>query len=141
MDYIYIVRTIDLKVKTEQDLKNGYEVFKINYPNWRTKTYEDYIDFMKDWKRDKYEQGYEENAYCETYEQAYMKVINNICDMNDGGLYDYASIIKTPVDYCYPESYLEDEDTTLFKFDYKRNSYFEVRKDFDEKTKWLSGLE
>jgi len=141
MNYIYIVRTIDLTEKTQSDLEREFEVMKINHPLWKTKTYEEFIDFMKGWKWDKYKQDYENNAYFETYEQAYEKVINNVCDINDGGIYDYVSIIKMPMNCCYTESYLEENDTTLFKFNYKEDTYFEINKDFDEKTKWLSGLE
>jgi len=138
MKYIYIVRTIDLKVKTEQDLRNGYEIFKINYPSWRTRTYEEYIDFMKNWDDDKYEISFEDNCYCGSYGTAFEKITNNECDINDGGVYDYASIVKIPLNRCYAESYVRKEDITLFKFNYEKDRYDEVgTENENEIIKWL----
>ena len=137
MNYIYIVRTIDLKQKTEQDLRNEFEICRINHPLWKTKTYKDYIKFLKGWKKDKYSISYEDNAYCESWEIAYEKITTNACDMNDGGVFNYASIIKTPINCCYPTSCIIDNNISLFKFNRDTDDYFKIDENFNEETKWM----
>jgi len=139
MDFIYIIRTIDVETKTEEILQKEFTIMRINHTLWQNKTYKEYLLFLKLWKDYKFVKSYEDNAYCDSYKVAYGKVINNSCDINDGGVYDYVSIIKTPTNCCYPETYTNEKDFTLFKFDYIKKEYFEVAEDYNEETKWLSG--
>jgi len=139
MDYIYIVRTINIKPKTEEMLQKEFEIIKITSPNWQTKTYEEYMEFLHGWKWDKYEESYHDNAYCDSYKMANGKITNNACDINDSGAYNYASIIKIPLNCCYAETCINKNSHTLFKFDRSKDTYFEVSNDYNEITKWLSG--
>jgi len=139
MEYIYIIRTIDISAKTEEMLQKEFKTTQINYPLWENNTYDNYVAYLKSWKEDKFSKSYEDNAYCETYKTACDKVINNSCDMNDGGIYDYVSIIKMPMNRCYAETCTNESSVTLFKFDKEKEEYFEVDEDYNEKTKWLCG--
>jgi hypothetical protein len=137
MEHIYMVRTISLNEKSEDDLQREFEIFKLKYPIWINKTYEEFLHFQQSWKEDKYSISYEDNAYCENYEIAHKKVINNACDINDGGSYNYIAIIKVPMNGCYAMTYTQRSDINLFKFDMDRLSYLEVN-DYDtEEAKWL----
>lgn len=132
MDHIYIIRTINLKSKTESDLKKEYEIAKINYPNWRNNTYFDYVNFLKSWNNDKYEMTYEDNGYYDNSGIAMKKILSNTFDINDGGVYNYAMLIKTPLNHLYAMTEIKEDNIVLYKFDYNTDEYYLIEYEYDE---------
>ena len=135
MKSIYIVRTINLQEKSQDELKQDFEIFKVKYSR-KDDSFEKFLSFQLSWGNDKYSINWEDNAYCESFEIARDKVINNACGMDDGGAYNYAAIIKVPFNACYPLSYSSDEDVKLFKFDRDQDTFIEITEATDE-SKWL----
>ena len=137
MDYIYIVKTISLHEKTEDDLQKEFKTFKINHPIWLLKSYNDFLDFQTSWNDNKYSIDYDDNCYCDSYKLAYIKLLNNVCDINDGGSYNYGCVVKTPLDVTYASSYIENDDITLYKFNLETDCYDLIDKNYDSETKFI----
>ena len=137
MTEIYIVKTISLQKKTDEDLQNEFKIFKINHPIWLLKSYNDFLKFQTSWNNDIYSIDYEDNCYCNTYAQASDKLLNNVCDINDGGAYNYACVIKILLDVTYASSYVEESDIMLFKFDMENDVYDLVSHNLDDETKFI----
>jgi hypothetical protein len=127
MEFIYIIRTMSVNENSEDDLRKEYEIFKIKYDTWHSKTFDEFLKFQKSWKDDKYSIHTDDLVYCESYEIAYDKVINNCCDMNDGGLYNYVAILKVKTNYCYASVCAASEDVILFQYDIDSRKYIELR--------------
>lgn len=137
MDYIYIVRTINLTQKTESDLHKEYEIAKIKYPK-TYKNYKQYLeDFLISWNNDKYSMLYEDNSCFNDYELAESNVINNIYDINDGGVYNYVAIIKIPVNGLYSICEISEEDIILFKFNQDTDTYYKINYGYNEETRLI----
>lgn len=137
MDNIYIIRTIELLNKTEEDIKKEFEIYKIEHPKGKIKNYDEFFEFQKSWGQDKYVMNCEDNSYCTNFETAKNKVINNICDINDGGVYNYCAILKVPVNCIYATTYIKENDIILFKFDREINKYYQISKDFDKEANYI----
>ena len=115
LKYIYIIKTISLTRKTNKMLQLEFEISKIKHPKtWKSKTLNDYIEFLESWNWDKFSVSTENFAYCSEYSGAENKVLTNSCDMHDA-TYNYAAIVKVPCDLGYAET--EIEDLRLFKFE------------------------
>lgn len=126
MNYIYIIKTISLKSKTEEDRQKEFEICKINYPLWKEATYQDYITFSKEWNEYDYKISSEDNCYCDEYDFTKNNVIDNSTDINDGGVYNYVAVIHTPINHAYAMTNIEQNDIHLFKFNSHSEKYDEV---------------
>jgi len=134
---LYILKTIEIKNKTEEDILLEYQIVQLKHEIWKDKTLEDYKDFIKGWNIGKYKVSMEDNCYFDNIETAKKKAINNACDMNDGGIYNYIAIIKVSMNLCYAQV-TNVEELKLFKFDKDEYCYYEVNTDSDEETIYLS---
>ena len=136
MNTIFIVKTINLRSLTEKNLKDDFEVLKIKNKLWRNRTFEEYVEFEADWDRDKYKATSEDNAYFNNLDEAKEFVINNTCDLNDGGVFNYIIIQEVPINSSY--AYTRIESNYLFKFNRSTNKYEQTDFNFDEETKYIS---
>ena len=118
---MFIGKVISLRKKTEKDLHEEYEIMKIRHDNWKNKTFEDYINFAKNWQI--YDFGVSTISICYSLDSNEIEKIitNNYADINDGGLYDYAAIVEVPINAVYPET--EIISIKLFKYDVTKNKY------------------
>lgn len=136
MDTIFIVKTIKLIKLTEEDLKTDFEMLKVRSKNWRNCTFEEYIEFETDWDRGEYKTTSEDNAYFNNLDKAKQFVINNTCDLNDGGLFNYIIIQEVPLNCSY--TYTKIKNDYLFKFNRDIDKYEQIDFDCDNETKYLS---
>lgn len=137
MDYIYIIRTIELINKTQEVINKEFEIYKIEHPKGKIKNYDEFLEFQKSWDQDKFILHCEDNSYFTDLEIAKDKVINNICDINDGGVYNYSVVLKVPTNCIYAITYIKEDDVSLFKFDKELNKYYEISKDFNKETNYI----
>ena len=133
--YIFIVSTINLKEKSYEDLMKEYEIFKIKYNTWRKSTFEEFINFQKEWARDRYELTDEDNAYFLEFDKAKEAVEENINDINDSGVYNYALIRKVNLNSMYAKQL--PEEIYIFKFN-KQKMKYDLNEDInDEEYKFI----
>lgn len=138
INYIYVVSTVSLKIRTEEDLNLDFEIHKIKYPYWRNKSYEDFYNFEKGWNYHKYKLEKEDNSYFLSLEDAKDAVSRNFANINDGGVYNYVLINKIPIGKAY--AMLQSEDVYIFKYDKELDVYTEVDLDSSEETKYITSL-
>lgn len=136
--YLYIVSTVDLKEKTDEDLKKEYEVYKVKYPSWKEKSYESFYEFQEGWNWHKYSFEQEENSYFLDLDKAKASVESNFADINDGGVYNYALIKKVPLEYAYAMTRVEE--LYLFKYDRELDSYVEIELNKDDESKYITSV-
>lgn len=117
---IYILKTISLHKKTEEDLIKEWKIRNIKYTK-REVSYEDHLKYLKSWNEDKFGYNEEDNCYFNDLEVAKSYAIGNAGDMNDGGLYDYVVILKTALDRTYAMT--NCKEAYLFKFNYNTCLY------------------
>ena len=116
MEYIYIVKTIDLRLKTKESLMKEFEIAKINSPKiWKNRNFDEYIKFLKSWNSDKFSIKDENFSYCTDYKTAYKQIATNSCDMNDGGVYNYAAILQVRTNCGYAETEINNMQVFQFK--------------------------
>lgn len=136
MDTIFIVKTIKLRKLTEEDLKTGFEMLKVRSKNWRNRTFKEYVEFEAGWDRGEYNSISEDNAYFKSLDEAKNFTINNTCDLNDGGVFNYAIIQEVPLNCSY--AYTRIKSDYLFKFNRDTDKYEEIDFDSDNETRYLS---
>lgn len=136
--YLYIVSTISLKKRTEDDLKKEFEIYKVKYPSWKEKTFEQYYEFQKGWNWHKYSISQEDNAYFLKLEEAKLAVKENFGDINDGGAYNYALIKKVPMNRAYGMIYVEE--LYIFEYEIATDTYEEVSLNKNDETKYITSI-
>lgn len=136
---LYILRTIDLDDRTDEDRSLEFQKFQVQYPIWKDKTFEHYIEFIKSWDEYNYTMNYEDNSYFESIETAKEYALMNMGDMNDGGVYNYVAIIAVPYGLCYA-TFTGVEELYLFKFNYKNDCYESIELMEDDKSKYLCSV-
>ncbi len=98
---IYIVTAISVRKRTEAELREMFARTKAKHSIWREKTFEQYVEFLKGWKEDKWAISTEDITYFLNKKDAEGFVQANCGDMNECGSYPYASIT-----WVYPGEYL-----------------------------------
>lgn len=121
MQSIYIGKMISLKEKTKEDIEKEFEIIKIKNKSWQSKTLDDYINFIKNWCNYDYIMSTEDNCYGLDYNEIENLIINNYADVNDGGIYNYATIIEIPINKMY--AYTEVISIQIFKYNKESNKY------------------
>lgn len=138
MKWIYVVSTINLKEKSKEDIIREYEISKLKFPLWKNKTLEQYYEFIRSWNKDRYSISCEDNAYFVDLEIAKLYVEKNTCDINDGGVYNYAIIKKIPLNTIYACTLLED--VYIYTYNKDTSKYTEVNLDSSEEVKYISSF-
>lgn len=131
---IYILKTISLKKKTEEDLIKEWKIRNIKYSN-KEVSYEDYLEYLESWNEKEYDFSEEDNCYFTDLATAKEYAVSNMADMNDGGVYDYALIVKTDLNRAYAMT--NYEEPYFFKFNYDTHKYEEVDLNDSEKGKMI----
>ena len=126
MDKIYCVKAISLSEYSEEKLRERYKITKIEHPVWQEKTFEDYLNFLKGWKDDKYLTDSFISSYHTKRNDAIKCVTENIGDINEAGSYNYAAILPVPLNTVYPESNVSYDDVKFFKFNRESEKYEEI---------------
>ena len=133
---LYIVTTVSLKSRTEDDIKKEYEIYKIKYPVWKVKSYENFCDYLNSWNLYNYTISQEDNSYYFNLNEAKEMVINNIGDINDGGIYNYVLIKKVPARRVYANTNIEEY--YLFKFNKNTRVYKEISINDSDEAKYIA---
>lgn len=133
--YLYIVSTISLKKITEDDLKKDFEIFKVKYPFWKNKTFEQYYEFKKELNSHKYHMSQEDNSYFLDLKKAKSCVEKNFADINDGGVYNYVLIKKIPLSLAYAMIYVEE--LYIFEYEPETSTYIEIPLNKDDESSYI----
>lgn len=136
--YLYIITTVSIKKKTEDDLKKEFEIHKIKYPSWKEKTFEQYYEFQKEWNWHKYNMSQENNSYFLDLEEAKSCVERNFADISDSGLYNYVLIKKVHLAKAY--TMIDVEELYIFKYERKTDTYREVSLYENDETKYITSI-
>lgn len=136
--YLYMVSTVSLKKRTEDDLKKEFEVYKVKYPSWKEKTFEQYYEFQKGWNWHKYSMTQEDNSYFLDLEKAKSCVKKNFADINDGGVYNYALIKKIPLNRAY--AMIHVDELYIFEYEVATDTYKEVSLNENDETKYITSI-
>lgn len=131
---IYVLSTISINKKTEQDLIKEWKIRNIRYDKTAV-SYEHYIEFLNSWNDDIFDYSVEENCYFKTFEDANYCATKNIGDLNDGGIYDYVVVYKTALNKVYAMTNIRE--AYLYKFNYDNKTYEPVDFTDSEEGKFL----
>ena len=131
---LFILKTIQIKEKSEEDLHREWLIRNIQYDTNKM-TCEDYIEFLDSWDDKKYSYDYENNCYFTDLEKAKFYATSNMGDINDGGVYNYVAIVEVPYNRTYATT--EIQSIYIFKFNYKKDTYEEVDLNSSEETKFI----
>ena len=93
-----------------------FETIKIRHPIWRKKTIEEYRKFTADWQEDIWKISVEDAAYFLDKEEAVQAATENMADLNEGGVYQYACVYPLAVGAYMPRSELSERDIMLYIF-------------------------
>lgn len=116
MEHIFLVFMVDVEEKNILDWEKEMNIMKIEY-GWKYKSIEDYKDFLKDvHKCIDYKITKEVVGYFTDEKLARQMLLDNVFDVNDGGSYPYAAIMKLPMNTFYPDSYSVENKPQVFKF-------------------------
>lgn len=137
MNSLFILKTISLKKISTEELKKEYQIYQIKYPVWKNKTYEEFLEFSKSWSWDKYDCSSEDNCYFTDKNEAIDTAIDNIQDLNDGGVYNYILILEVPFNATYSQ-HMRAKSGTLLKYNVDSDKYSIVDFDYDEETEFIS---
>ena len=132
---LYVITTVSLKKRLESDIRKEYEIYKIKYPVWKLKTYENFCEFLKSWNWYDYTLSQEDNSYFFNLSEAKDRVIHNIGHINDGGIYNYVVIKKVPIEKIHANS--DIKEYYLFIFNKNIGLYEEVTIDDNEEIKYI----
>ena len=130
---LFILKTISIRHKTEEIRHKYWQIYQIEYN--RKMPYEVYIDFLKSWHQYDYLYSEEDNCYFTNYNTAKEFAENNASDINDGGVFNYITIIEVPFDCTYANT--EVQNIYIFKYNHETDKYTEVSKDHNEETKYI----
>lgn len=122
MERIYIAFAIDAGKRTPEEKIRKYEVTKLRYNN-PTLTYEEYAKFQMGFKDFDYFAIADPMGYYTTKKLAEEAVQNNTCDINEAGCYPYAAVLPLPTDCMYANSYAEDNDVLIYKYNFESGMY------------------
>lgn len=129
---MYIGHVVHLRKKTEEDLKLGFEIDKmrlnknLSYEKWLSnQIYFNQKDFFIDT---------EDIGYFLDKEEAIYAIENNLGDINDGGVYNYAVIEGLRLNKVYPSA-TSETSYDLFKYDYTTDTYIPIDWNTNEETK------
>lgn len=118
---VYILSAVDITEKSEEDLKNEFEIMKILHPIWKDRKYETFLT----WKADMYETKFMVDTYDTAYflnpvtAQQYAR--QNMADINEAGCYPYLVIYSRPTNHMYAEAnpcFFE-----LYHYDHEKDEY------------------
>ena len=123
IECVYVVRAIYVDEITEEKNKKEYEIYKLKYPGWKEKTYEDFLEFQKGWKKDKWDIGGFDSSYHMTKEEAIEYATKNIGDINEAGCYMYAAVCPLPLGVAYYNTDIDRNEILLFKYCNEKDEY------------------
>ena len=132
--YIYILHPVRAKVLTEEQIQKNYKIYLMQYEP-KNPSFQYYKDLNSTFHDDiQYEIAAEDVAYFDNEKEALQSAMANICDFNDGGLFNFALVEKLPMNYGYPNTEPET-DYWLFEYQPRTMTYSFVSFDKDELTK------
>lgn len=127
--YLYIVDVFSAKEKTIEDYEKKAKIESIIHN--RKISAEDIRDKFCFSKCDHYNFCIDEVLYADTLEYANEFLEKNVCDVYEY-CYNYAVIIKVPLNAAYPSTYVEE--LHLYKFNNEKFGYEKIEKEnIDEK--------
>jgi hypothetical protein len=121
---LYIVNVFSVKEKNLEDYEQEAKIKSIIHN--RTITASQIRDKYAISKSDHYKFCIDEVLYSDTLEYANEFLEKNICDVYEY-CYDYAVIIKVPLNAAYPSTYVDE--LYLYKFNNKKFGYEKITKE------------
>lgn len=136
---IYVVNAIYADELTKEDNEKEFEIYKIRYEIWKNKTFEEFLNFQRGYKKDKWNIGGFDSSYHTTKEEAIKFITENIGDINEAGCYNYASVSPIPMGCAYYNSRMNKNDIVLFKWN-KGTHRYEIFNKTTENSELYNGL-
>lgn len=130
---LFILKTIDIRRKTEKQLQKEHKIHNIKYK--KKISYEDYTDYVKSWDEYNFSYYEEDNCYFTDYKIAEQYAKENICDMNDGGVYNYIAIIEVPINCTY--TITEIQNIHIFKYKRDKDKFEEIDLNCNDESKYI----
>lgn len=122
MKHIYTVRAVYCTPLDEEKLKVAFERYKEKFPEHKYKdcqTYKNIFYPFGDYELDDFM-----SSVHETLEIAQEYVLNNVCDINEAGTFDYAVISRVIVNCAYYNTQQNPkEDFWIYKFNHNTRKY------------------
>lgn len=127
MENLFILKAISIEEKTEEDLKKEWEVNKLLHGKI---TFDKYKELMMSWWQDKYKYSESDVAYFTDLEMAIHSAKANMCDVNEGGTYEYVAIVEVSTNRIYTNCY--PLSVRVFKYN-RDNDFYEPVETKDDK--------
>ena len=86
-------------------------------------SYEEYRDFQKEMKMDKWKIGGFTSSYHKTEDEAKEYIIKNIGDIEESGCYNYACVSPKVLGHSYHSMYIEKSDVLIFKWNIEKETF------------------
>jgi hypothetical protein len=130
---VYVLSIYSIHPLTQEDLETSLKIHNLRYK--RETTMEDFLKFKEDWVKgsSKYDIDYssgEKNAYFYNLGDAIYAVQRNMGDINEAGVYNYATILA----YEVGQMYATCQPLEFYAYKYNRtiDGYEEIHKGEDE---------
>lgn len=117
MENLFILKTISIEEKTEEDLKREWEINKLLHGHI---TFEEYKELMLSWWQDRYTYAESDVAYFTDLEMIHSAKVD-MCDITEGGLYEYVAIVEVALNRVYTNCY--PLSVRVFKYNRENSSY------------------
>lgn len=127
MENLFILKTISIEEKTEEDLQREWEVNVLLHGQI---TFERYKELMRSWWQDRYTYAESDVAYFTDLEMAIHSAKVNMCDINEAGSYEYVAIAEVSTNRIYTNCY--PLSVRVFKYNRENNSYEPVETNDDK---------
>ena len=123
-DKIYCVKVYDIEEATDERHEKEYKALLAKKgPNYKM-SFDRFKEIQRSSGKGFYYFSSEYTSFHLSEEEAIEYVLENIADINDGGVYNYAAVIGIPVGCAYFETHIDQKnDIKLFKFNREKSKY------------------
>lgn len=113
-EYLYIVKTFDIRERTDEEIEKEFECLKVQYDAYKNKTIEEYRNSLESEGKLQYAVYMESSSYHKTEEDARYFIEHNIGGLDDG-CFNYAAAVKIPFG-IYMGEYTDVEDVIPYVY-------------------------
>lgn len=135
MENLFILKTISITEKTKESCKKEWEIRNLRFENNKI-SYEKFLESLDFFNGKNFSYHDADNCYFTELSKAKEYAEENICDINDGGLYEYIAIVEIPFNCAYAET--EGKSIYIFKFNNSTGKYDEVPMQFNDETRLIA---
>ena len=121
----YLLKSIRVVPRTEEDIQEGFELYKVKYG--KNRTLEGYKTSLKNWEDCDYVYDEMILSFFLEESEAINAALSNVVDYNDVGVYNYSAVIEYPVGVSYFDIY--PISIRIYKYNRDSKLYTEVIED------------